>query len=161
MQAALQLAALPVRVSAVQESPSLQLAGQLEGGSHVSPESIVPLPQVVEQSPSDAGVHPAGQQPSPPAQALTALLLQATLQFCVLPVSWSTVHALPSSQLAGQELGGSQVSPASTTPLPQLAEQSESLTEVQPAGQQPSPGAQVLMALLLQATLQFWALPVS
>ena len=46
-------------------------------------------------------------------------------------------------------------------PLPQLAEQSLSLAALQPVGQQPSPGAQVLMALLLQATLQFWALPVS
>ena len=52
-------------------------------------------------------------------------------------------------------------SPLSTMSLPQLAEQSVSVLESQPVGQQPSPGAQVLMALLLQATLQFWALPVS
>ena len=68
---------------------------------------------------------------------------------------------LPSSQLVGHDPGGSQVSPPSRMPLPQLAEQSLSLAALQPVGQQPSPGAQVLMALLLQATLQFWALPVS
>ena len=68
---------------------------------------------------------------------------------------------MPSSQLVGHESGGSQVSPLSTTPLPQLAEQSESSAALHPAGQQPSPPTQVLMVLLLQATLQFWALPVS
>jgi hypothetical protein len=67
---------------------------------------------------------------------------------------------LESSQLVGQLVAGSQVSPASTTPLPQLAEQSES-PELQPTGQQPSPLTHVLMAVLLHATLQLAALPVS
>ena len=66
-----------------------------------------------------------------------------------------------SSQLAGHEAGGSQVSPESTTPLPQLAEQSVSVVGPQPAGQHPSPEVHAVMAELLQATLQLWALPVS
>jgi hypothetical protein len=45
-------------------------------------------------------------------------LLQATLQLDAEPVSRSVVHALPSLHVVGQEDGGSQVSPASTTPLP-------------------------------------------
>ena len=64
------------------------------------------------------------------------------------------IQALPSLQLAGHDEGGSQVSPDSTTPLPQLGEQSESFTEVQPLGQHPSPDTQVVMALCAQATLQ-------
>jgi hypothetical protein len=36
-QLTLQLSGLPVSVSTVQGSPSSQLAGQLDGGSHVSP----------------------------------------------------------------------------------------------------------------------------
>jgi hypothetical protein len=39
-------------------------------------------------------------------------------------------------------------------------EQSLSLAELQPAGQQPSPEVHAVMAVLLQATLQFAALPV-
>ena len=68
---------------------------------------------------------------------------------------------MPSSQPVGQEPGGSHVSPLSSAPLPQLAEQSASSTDVQPVGQHPSPDTQVLMALWLQATLQLAALPVS
>lgn len=49
----------------------------------------------------------------------------------------SSVQSLRSSQLAGQL--PSQVSLLSTLLLPQVAEQSPSLAEVQPEGQQPSP----------------------
>src|SRR5438477_545644 len=66
----------------------------------------------------------------------------------MLPVVVSTVHALPSLQLAGHVPGGSQVSPGSMTPLPQLAEQSESVFALQPAGQQPSPAAHAVMPSL-------------
>jgi hypothetical protein len=50
------------------------------------------------------------------------------------------VHALPSLQVVGQF--PSQVSPESTVPFPQVAEQSESVPDVQPLGQQPSPSMQ-------------------
>jgi hypothetical protein len=68
---------------------------------------------------------------------------------------------LPSLQEVGQEDFGSQVSPFSTTPLPQLGEQSESLLALHPAGQQPSPETQVVMVVWLQDTLQLALLPVT
>jgi hypothetical protein len=119
---------------------------------------VPPVPQL--QSPSVAAVQPVGQQPSPATHALMALELQATLQFWALPVSWSSVQALPSSQLVGQELGGSQVSPESTTRLPQVAEQSASLAELHAAGQHASPPQHAVMGEVPHTTLQFWALPV-
>jgi hypothetical protein len=70
------------------------------------------------------------------------------------------VQALPSSQDVGQDEAGSQVSPFSTTPLPQLGEQSESVLAVHPAGQQPSPEIQAVRLVWLQATLQLALLPV-
>ena len=70
------------------------------------------------------------------------------------------MQALPSLQEVGQEDFGSQVSPFSTTPLPQFGEQSESLLALHPAGQQPSPETQVVMAVWLQDTLQLALLPV-
>jgi hypothetical protein len=57
------------------------------------------------------------------------------------------VHALPSVQEVGQDEAGSQVSPGSTMPLPQVGEQSESVLAVHPAGQQPSPGRQAEMGV--------------
>jgi hypothetical protein len=82
------------------------------------------------------------------------------LQFAALPVSWSVVHAFPSSQLVGHESGGSHVSLASTVPLPQLAEQSVSVVASQAVGQQPSPATQVSMELWLQEMSQVAELPV-
>jgi hypothetical protein len=107
-------------------------------------------------------VHSVGQQPSPETQAVMAVWVQAAVQLALRPVSPSTVQASPSLQEArvGQEAGGSQVSPDSTTPLPHLGVQSESLFALHPAGQQPSPETQVLMAVWLQATLQLALLPV-
>jgi hypothetical protein len=69
------------------------------------------------------------------------------LQLAALPVIWSMVQALPSLQVVGQEEEGSQVSPGSTTLLPHWAEQSESLTALQPVGQQLSPEVQLLMVV--------------
>ena len=69
--AALQFAELPISVPAEQIGAG-QATGQDSGGSHVSLPSTVPLPQVVEQSLSVLGEQPAGQQPSPPSQAVTA-----------------------------------------------------------------------------------------
>lgn len=137
MHAALQELAEPVDVSTVHELPSLQSAGQLP--SQVSPGSTTRLPQLAEQSLSVLLLQPAGQQPSPVTHCEIAWWLQAALQFDALPVWASSVQAFPSLQSTGQL--PSQVSPVSTTPLPQLAEQSESLLLVHPAGQQPSPPA--------------------
>src|SRR5262245_50360673 len=112
---------------------------------------MTPLPQLAEQSESLFALHPPGQQPSPEAHAVMAVWLQAMLHVAALPVLVSVVHAFPSLQLEGQDEGGSQVSPASTTPLPQLAEQSESVFALHPAGQQPSPAAQAVIATWLHA----------
>jgi len=90
-----QLDAAPVNVSAVQALPSLQSAGQLP--SQTSPGSTWPLPHDAEQSLSLLWLQPAGQQPSPPTQALTAAWVQAVVQ--ALPTVASVVQAMPSSQL--------------------------------------------------------------
>jgi hypothetical protein len=161
LQATLQLAALPVSWSMVQALPSLQLFGQEKDGSQVSPGSTTSLPHRAEQSESVRALQPVGQHASPPVQVVMVVWLQATLQLAALPVSWSMVQALPSLQLVGQEAEGSQVSPGSTTSLPQRAEQSESVLASHPTGQQLSPEVQVLMVVWLQATLQLAALPVS
>ncbi len=71
------------------------------------------------------------------------------------------VQALPSLQLLGHVDTGSQLSPSSVTPLPQLGEQSESMLALHPTGQQPSSEAQAAMSVWLQAALQFSALPVA
>ena len=131
----------------VQALPSVQEVGQEDAGSQVSPGSTTPLPQVGEQSVSVLALHPAGQQPSPETQVLIVVWLQATLQLALLPVIRSMVQALLSLQEVGQEDFGSQVSPVSTTPLPHVGEQSESTLALHPAGQQPSPATQVVMAV--------------
>jgi len=68
-----QVAAAPVSVSRVQALLSLQVVGQFP--SQTSPVSTVPFPQVVLQSASVALVHPAGQHPSPPVQAVREMLV--------------------------------------------------------------------------------------
>ena len=113
--------------------------GHEAGGSQVSPLSTTPLLQLAEQSESFATLHPLGQQPSPPVQAVMTLLLHATLQLWALPVSSSRVQALPSSQPAGHVSGGSQVSPKSTTPLPQTAPGAPPVPEVPPPAAVPPP----------------------
>jgi hypothetical protein len=70
------------------------------------------------------------------------------------------VQALLSLHVVGQDDAGSQVSRDSTTPLPQVGEQSESELALHPAGQQPSPETQAVMVVWLQATLQLALLPV-
>jgi len=138
-----QLVALPVSESIVQALPSLQLAGQLP--SHTSPASTCPLPQLAEQSVSLLRLQPGAQQPSPDAQAVIAEARQTELQAAGSPSKRSTVQEFPSSQAVGQL--PSQVSPASTVRLPQVAEQSESSTEVHPGAQQPSPPVQAITAV--------------
>ena len=95
-----------------------------------------------------------------------AVWVQAAVQLALRPVSPSTVQASPSLQEArvGQEAGGSQVSPDSTTPLPQVGGQSESALVVlvlRPVGQQPSPALQAVMAVWVQGAVQLALLPVS
>jgi hypothetical protein len=139
---------------------SLHEVGQEDFGSQVSPFSTTPFPQVGGQSESLLALHPVGQQPSPETQVVMAVWVQATLQVALLPVIWSVVQAMLSLQEVGQEDFGSQVSPFSTTPLPHLGEQSESVLALHPAGQQPSPETQVVTGVWLQATLQLALLPV-
>jgi hypothetical protein len=69
-----------------------------------------------------SALQPAGQQPSPGAHTVIGWKVQAALQLAALPVSASAVQATPSLQEVGQL--PSQLSPGSSTPLPQLAEQS-------------------------------------
>ncbi len=116
------------------------------------------FPQLSLQSLSVAFVQPAGQQPSPPMQALIAEFRQTALQLLGLPIRVSWVQASLSSQLCGQS--PSQVSPESTMSLPQVAEQSLSVAFVQPAGQQPSPSLQPVIGWKMQVALQLFAAPV-
>jgi hypothetical protein len=76
-----------------------------------------------------------------------------------LPTSESVVQALPSSQLVGQF--PSQVSPGSSTPLPQLAPQSLSLLALQVGGQQPSPPWQTDSGSEVHTELPAFGSPVS
>src|SRR5690606_18754660 len=108
-----------------------------------------------EQSESVVALQADAQQPSPELHDVIGALLHDTEQ--PEPTSLSMVHATPSSQASGHAPGPlaipvSQVSGGSTTPLPQLGEQSESVLESQPEGQQPSPDAQATIAALLQET---------
>src|SRR5262249_25952143 len=96
--------------------------GQLERGSQVSPQaaSIMPLPHVQLQSLSFAAVQLARRQPSPATQAVCMpSSTQRAVQAAADPSSFLRVQ--PSDgQLFGQLDGGSQVSPSSSLPLPQL-----------------------------------------
>jgi len=154
-----QLAALPNSVSAVHGLPSSQLVGHDEGGSHDSPGSITPLPQVGLQFGSLFELQPAGQQASLGPQAVIGSCWQRAVQLAALPCMLSRVQALPSSQLVGHDEGGSQVSPISTTPFPQVALQLGSLVALQPDGQQPSSGPQAVMSRYMQRAVQFSTLP--
>jgi hypothetical protein len=90
-----------------------------------------------------------------------AVWLQATLQLALLPVRRSMVQALLSLQEVGQEDFGSQVSPDSTTPLPQAGEQSRSVLALHPAGQQPSFATELQPLLVwVHTTLHLPLLPV-
>jgi len=133
----LHVAELPLRTSLVQALPSLHDVGHEPAGSQVSPESTTPLPQAGPQSTSP-GLQPGTQQPSPPVQAVTVLVVQRAVQVADEPTRVSVVQALPSLHELGHDPGGSHVSPASTAPLPHLTVQSESVSVLQPAGQQPS-----------------------
>ncbi len=150
----------PTSLSSVHATPSLQVLGHMPAPetiamSHVSGDSTTPLPHDAEQSESVVALQADAQQPSPELHDVIGALLHDTEQ--PEPTSLSMVHATPSSQASGHAPGPlaipvSQVSGGSTTPLPQLGEQSESVLESQPEGQQPSPDAQATIAALLQET---------
>jgi hypothetical protein len=138
----LQFSAEPSCVSIVQSLKSSQIAGHVNGGSQVSPFSTSPLPQVAEQSSSVLDEQPLAQQPSRSPHSTIGVWTQVTLQLVGLPRRLSSVQLLESLQVVGHSLGGSQVSPNSIDPLPQLSEQSLSSELVQELGQQPSPPTQ-------------------
>jgi hypothetical protein len=70
----------------------------------------------------------------------------------------SVVQPSPSVQVAAQL--PSQVSPISTTPFPQLAEQSLSFPELHPGAQQPSPFVHIVIAGCVHRTSQVPGVPV-
>jgi hypothetical protein len=87
--------------------------------------------------------------------------MHLALQFLALPLRRSAVQAAPSLQEVGQLEGGSQLSPLSSKPFPQLAEQSPSVLLPQAGGQQPSPVLQAMMTVCLQLAVQAAAVPLS
>jgi len=111
-----------------------QLLADGQVPSHVSPDSTTPLPQTGEQLLSLFALQVPGQHASPFAHA------------AIVPAfTHCRVHAVPESDrswqlIAGHEVGQfpSQISPDSTTPLPQEGVQLLSFSELHPGGQQPS-----------------------
>ena len=110
--------------------------------SHCSPCSTTPLRQTGGQSLSLLllAPTPAGQQPSLCAGIVIAGNVHAAVHVPML-ASTLRVQAMPSSHAVGQRpaptrIAVSQVSPGSTTPLPQPTMQSLSVKGVAPAGQQ-------------------------
>jgi hypothetical protein len=146
-----QAATLPddVRTLLASDTQAVICVMQELGGSQVSPVSTRPLPQP-GQSTSIVGPQPVGQNVSTGPQ-VRRVVVQTYVQALVLP---DEVRMLSRSDTqavicAVQALGGSQVSPVSTTLLPQAAWQSVSLVELQLDGQQPSPFAHVVCMLPL------------
>ena len=122
LQRALQRDALPVYVRVSQHTADTHCSAveHVPGGSHVSPSSgsTTPSPQPA-QSLSVAALHPAGQQRSRPAvEHVFGVWVHTTLHVAADPVLVSVVQSSWSSH-TGHDPGGSQVSPASRTPLPQ------------------------------------------
>src|SRR5262249_33122513 len=83
-----------------------------------------------------------GQQPSPCAQAVwVPSSTHWAVQVAAEPPRRFLMQPFQ-GQVDGQLDAGSQVSPASTAPLPHFGAQSLSLLRLPAAGRQPSPGAQ-------------------
>jgi hypothetical protein len=82
---------VPEPKSSVQASPSSQLRGHAPAKpvviarSQVSPVSTARLPQTTVQSLSLFAEHPAGQQPSPSAQAVIGVATQDALHSSARP----------------------------------------------------------------------------
>jgi hypothetical protein len=134
-QAAVQAVALPCSARSWQPTGG-QDDGQLPSQVSAHAASVTPLPQRQLQSLSLTLVQPDAQQPSLLAQAvITASFTQRAVQAAAVPCSlrvWQPTAGHADGQLP------SQISPASTTPLPQRGAQSPSLVASQAGGQQPS-----------------------
>jgi hypothetical protein len=92
--------------------------------SQSSPGSVTWLPQVAGQSVSLLAFAPVGQQPSSFTGVLIGVALHSTLQDWGAPLRTFTAQPLASAHVAGHAaaaLLGSQVSPTSRRPLPQLS----------------------------------------
>jgi hypothetical protein len=155
----LHMAAEPVRTSAVQELPSFgHVVGQFPSQS--SGGSITLLPHTAVQLPSLVALHPVGQHPSPFTHIVIGGWVHCRLHMAAEPVRTSAVQAIPSS---GQVVGQfpSQVSPGSTTLLPQVAVQLLSLLALQPMGQQPSPPVHIVIGVLVHARVHIEPVSVS
>ena len=156
----------PVRTSRVHGSPSSHEAGQppvaVAGnpGSQRSEPSSLPSPQAAGQSSSTACQAPAGQQPSSvePDCVVTGTWVQ-TASHVPAETSASFVHGSRASQVSGEagqapgcpaSIAVSQVSPTSTMPSPQVAEQSGSVFADAPAGQHLSPETGVVISTCVQ-----------
>ncbi len=118
-----------------------------------------PLPQVPTQ-----GTQLEGQNPSEVPLHARAVVMQANVQLATEPVLVRMVLASlkQASDWVWQALGGSHVSPDSTTELPQTGMQSLSLLALQVDGQQPSPFTQVVTVdvathLAVQAAAVPWS----
>jgi hypothetical protein len=138
----LHVLAAPVRVTFMHSAVG-HVAGQ-PAPSQVSPSEVstLPLPQPA-QSLSVAGPQPVGQNVSLATQPRDDST-HANVHFVASPVSLRTVltsltHA---DFFCWHDVSGSQVSPASTLPLPQPT-QSVSVVGPQAVGQNPSPSTQL------------------
>jgi hypothetical protein len=145
--------AVPVSVSVVQTFPSLQDVGQFP--SQASPASTKLFQQTPTQLLSLVALQPDGQQPSPLVHDVIAVKVHARVH--PVPVNVSAVHELPSVHEVGQL--PSQVSPASTTPFPQVGTQLLSLLALHPLGQHASPPVHIVIGAKTQARVQ--PVPVS
>jgi hypothetical protein len=126
--------------------------------SHCSLASTTPSPQTTKQSVSVAAVQPAGQQWSPPTQALIGVATQSELQVLGDPTkvslvqsfgaAWQAVGHEPATALSQVSTGGS------TTPSPHTAAQSASTVRSPPGGQQPSPATKAVTGRWTQLAAQ-------
>lgn len=104
-------------------------------------------------------MHPAGQHPSPLAHAVTGALAHVAVQVPPL-VSVAEEHVPEGVHVVGHApvipaaIAVSQVSPASTAPLPQRGMQSLSLVALQLEGQQRSPPVQLVIVVDSHAAVQ-------
>jgi hypothetical protein len=135
--------------------------------SQYSPGSMVPLPQVAEQSGSVRWVASTGQQPS----LGTGSVIGSWLQVAVQPEPWclSRVQASMSSQVAGGQaptiplgMAMSQVSPGSMAPFPQRPPASTcsastlasaTAASAPASGQAPSQPSQTLVLVILPGVI--------